>query len=42
MDFLRKDLVHLFDEQGIDKNAYEDLVEFIDPITKYSKISGEY
>ena len=41
MDFLRKDLPHLFDEQGIDKDAYEEVVEFIDPITKYNKLSGE-
>ena len=40
MDFLRKDLVHLFDEQGIDKDSYEEVVEFIDPITRYNKLSG--
>lgn len=41
MDFLRKDLPHLFDDQGIDKDAYEEVVEFIDPITRYNKLSGE-
>lgn len=28
MDFLREDLAHLFDEQGIDKTAYEEKVNF--------------
>ena len=40
MDFLRRDLVHLFDEQGIDKNSYEEVVEFVDPITSYRRLSG--
>lgn len=40
MDFLRDDLEHLFDEQGIDKSAYEDKVEFRDPITRYNSVSG--
>ena len=40
MEFLRKDLAHLFDEQGIDKESYEEVVEFIDPITRYNKLSG--
>lgn len=42
MEFLRKDLPHLFDNQGIDKDAYEEVVEFIDPITRYNKLSGEH
>ena len=40
MEFLRRDLVHLFDEQGIDKSSYEEVVQFIDPITSYNKLSG--
>lgn len=40
MDFLREDLGHLFDEQGIDKSAYEEKVEFRDPITRYNSVSG--
>ncbi len=40
MDFLRRDLVHLFDETGIDKTSYEEVVEFIDPITSYRRLSG--
>lgn len=41
MDFLREDLKHLFDEQGIDKSAYEDRVKFRDPLTKYDTVWGE-
>lgn len=26
MDFLREDLTHLFDDQGIDKSQYDDVV----------------
>eukprot|EP00208_Stichococcus_sp_RCC1054_P000489 CAMPEP_0206140442 /NCGR_PEP_ID=MMETSP1473-20131121/9492_1 /ASSEMBLY_ACC=CAM_ASM_001109 /TAXON_ID=1461547 /ORGANISM="Stichococcus sp, Strain RCC1054" /LENGTH=369 /DNA_ID=CAMNT_0053534595 /DNA_START=232 /DNA_END=1341 /DNA_ORIENTATION=+ len=40
MDFLREDLKHLFDEQGIDKSAYEDRVKFRDPLTKYDTVWG--
>ncbi len=40
MEFLRGDLEHLFDDQGIDKDAYGEVVEFLDPITKYNKLSG--
>ena len=40
MEFLRRDLVHLFDETGIDKTSYEEVVEFIDPITSYRRLSG--
>lgn len=38
--FLEKDLVHLFDEQGIDKSMYDKKVEFKDPITKYESLDG--
>jgi hypothetical protein len=41
MDFLREDLTHLFDDQGIDQSAYDDVVEFIDPITKYGSAKGD-
>jgi hypothetical protein len=40
MAFLEKDLVHLFDEQGIDKNMYDQKVDFKDPITKYDTLDG--
>lgn len=40
MDFLRKDLAHLFDDQGIDQSAYDSKVNFEDPITKYSTVKG--
>lgn len=40
VDFLREDLDHLFDDQGIDVSAYEDRVTFRDPITSYSTIQG--
>jgi hypothetical protein len=40
MAFLEKDLVHLFDEQGIDKNMYDQKVDFKDPITKYDSLNG--
>ena len=39
--FLREDLLHLFDEVGIDASKYDDKVEFEDPITKYDSIKGE-
>ncbi|CAG9465527.1 unnamed protein product [Pedinophyceae sp. YPF-701] len=39
-EFLRKDLVHLFDDVGIDRSMYSDKVEFRDPLTKYGSISG--
>lgn len=39
-EFLRKDLVHLFDEQGIDKTMYDEKVEFRDPITNYDTLDG--
>lgn len=38
--FLWEDLVHLFDEQGIDKSMYDPKVEFRDPITKYDTLNG--
>ncbi len=42
MDFLKEDLQHLFDDKGIDKSQYDDVVEFRDPITQYNNASGEY
>lgn len=39
-EFLKKDLVHLFDEQGIDKTMYDQKVEFRDPITNYDTLDG--
>ncbi|GAB4818457.1 hypothetical protein N2152v2_005503 [Parachlorella kessleri] len=39
-EFLKGDLPHLFDEQGIDKTKYEHKVDFKDPITKYGSIEG--
>lgn len=39
-EFLRKDLVHLFDEQGIDRTMYDPKVEFRDPITNYDTLDG--
>ncbi|KAA8523058.1 hypothetical protein F0562_009481 [Nyssa sinensis] len=38
--FLYEDLPHLFDDQGIDKTAYDERVMFRDPITKHDTISG--
>lgn len=38
--FLYDDLPHLFDDQGIDKTAYDEQVRFRDPITKHDRISG--
>ena len=40
MEFLKIDLQHLFDDQGIDKSQYDDVVEFRDPITQYNNASG--
>ncbi|EFJ51522.1 hypothetical protein VOLCADRAFT_57138 [Volvox carteri f. nagariensis] len=40
MAFLREDLKHLFDDKGIDASAYEAVVDFRDPITRYSSLSG--
>lgn len=40
MEFLKEDLKHLFDDQGIDPAAYDDAVEFVDPITRYSSAKG--
>lgn len=39
-EFLKKDLVHLFDEQGIDKTMYDPKVEFRDPVTNYDTLEG--
>ncbi|XP_041003714.1 uncharacterized protein LOC121249108 isoform X1 [Juglans microcarpa x Juglans regia] len=38
--FLYDDLPHLFDDQGIDRMAYDERVKFRDPITKHDTISG--
>ncbi|CAN1124328.1 Heme-binding-like protein At3g10130, chloroplastic [Linum perenne] len=40
VDFLYDDLPHLFDDRGIDKKAYDDGVQFRDPITRYDGING--
>lgn len=40
MEFLREDLTHLFDDQGIDQSAYDNKVNFQDPITRYSSVQG--
>lgn len=40
VDFLYDDLPHLFDDQGIDRTAYDERVKFRDPITKHDSISG--
>lgn len=40
VDFLYDDLPHLFDDQGIDRTAYDEQVMFRDPITKHDSISG--
>lgn len=38
--FLRADLPHLFDDQGIDASKYDEAVVFEDPITYYTNIKG--
>ncbi|XP_007013323.2 PREDICTED: uncharacterized protein LOC18588688 isoform X2 [Theobroma cacao] len=40
VSFLYDDLPHLFDDQGIDRTAYDEQVTFRDPITKHDSISG--
>lgn len=40
IEFLKEDLNHLFDDQGIDQSKYEDNVIFSDPITKHSSLRG--
>lgn len=40
VEFLYEDLPHLFDDQGIDRKAYDDYVKFRDPITKHDSIDG--
>ena len=39
VEFLREDLSHLFDDQGIDTTFYDDGVAFRDPITKYDTVA---
>jgi hypothetical protein len=41
MNFLKEDLTHLFDDQGIDPSQYDDVVEFRDPITSYNDARGK-
>lgn len=38
--FLQVDLENLFNERGIDKSKYQEEMEFEDPITSYSTLSG--
>lgn len=40
VEFLYEDLPHLFDDQGIDRTAYDEEVKFRDPITKHDSIGG--
>ncbi|KAK4343473.1 hypothetical protein RND71_036567 [Anisodus tanguticus] len=40
VEFLYEDLPHLFDDQGIDRTAYDDYVKYRDPITKHDSIDG--
>jgi hypothetical protein len=40
VEFLREDLTHLFDDQGIDVSKYDERVFFTDPITRYDTIQG--
>ncbi|TMW96756.1 hypothetical protein EJD97_006846 [Solanum chilense] len=40
VEFLYEDLPHLFDDQGINRMAYDDYVKFRDPITKHDSIDG--
>lgn len=40
IEFLKEDLQHLFDDQGIDQSKYEANVIFEDPITKHSSLNG--
>lgn len=40
IEFLKEDLTHLFDDQGIDTSKYDETVMFEDPITKYDSIQG--
>ncbi|KAF5840983.1 regulatory factor, effector binding domain-containing protein [Dunaliella salina] len=40
VEFLKEDLKHLFDGKGITASAYDDVVEFRDPITQYDNLQG--
>eukprot|EP00667_Euglena_gracilis_P009237 EG_transcript_9377 len=40
VEFLKEDLSHLFDEQGIDASKYDKNVKFQDPVTQYSDLDG--
>eukprot|EP00238_Polyblepharides_amylifera_P011009 CAMPEP_0196594834 /NCGR_PEP_ID=MMETSP1081-20130531/79407_1 /TAXON_ID=36882 /ORGANISM="Pyramimonas amylifera, Strain CCMP720" /LENGTH=377 /DNA_ID=CAMNT_0041919205 /DNA_START=206 /DNA_END=1339 /DNA_ORIENTATION=- len=39
-EFLKEDLQHLFDDQGIDVSKYDEKVTFEDPLTRYDSIQG--
>lgn len=41
MAFLQKDLDNLFNDKGVDQSQYDEEVNFMDPITKYSSVKGE-
>ncbi|KAK8948837.1 hypothetical protein KSP39_PZI006031 [Platanthera zijinensis] len=40
INFLRHDLPHLFDKQGINRSMYDFAIRFHDPITKHDNIDG--
>ena len=40
IEFLKEDLQHLFDDQGIDRSKYEENVVFEDPITRHTSLQG--
>lgn len=40
ISFLKEDLTHLFDDQGIDTSRYDDVVQFRDPLSSYNSIRG--
>lgn len=40
VEFLKEDLLHLFDDRGIDASKYDPKVQFQDPITKYDDLDG--
>ena len=42
MEFLKKDLDNLFNDRGVDQSQYDDQVNFMDPITKYSSVKGKH
>ncbi|XP_062090674.1 uncharacterized protein LOC133796970 [Humulus lupulus] len=40
VDFLYEDLGHLFDDQGIDRSAYDERIRFEEPITKFESLNA--